>query len=206
MTNFEFGDRLEIDPFPTYNDYIYYDLAADDTRFYTDSENLPYIVKGFTDAHKALNKMVYSKYQTQFRGKILTTKKIKEVMNSARYPIRVVLKGFSYFMGKGFLARHLIENKYEYLFVACVNGAKSVYKDISEVKFFISRNIYLEENKPILPAVKDFMNAHRGDIVITNNIHSYVGEVIKIPPGGTLDQQKKYKKAVVIECLKDVLK
>lgn len=208
MTNFEFADALTIDTFPTHNDYYYGSLIESEMKFFKDSENLPYIIKALGGKSSKLT-IVYSEYLGQFRGRALTTKKIKEIMNTSRYPLAIKLKDNYYNIGKGFLSRknrlgRIIDS--ELLFVACVDDRKSIHNDMSEVKFFISRKVYLEENKPILPAIKDFMNAHTGDVIITNDIRRYVGDTIKTPVGGTLAQQKKYKEAVVLECLGDVLK
>jgi hypothetical protein len=75
-----------------------------------------------------------------------------------------------------------------------------------DIKFFVDKAVYLEENKPIQTAVKDLIGAHVGDVTICNNILDYVGERLTMPRGGSIASRKKYEEAVVRTAIDGILK
>lgn len=210
MTNFDFADELTVDPFTnSYNSYMYVDHRQSSLRFCADSENIPYIIKGFNPqgvAKDPKNTIYLCDSKTQFKGRLLNTKKIKDVMNSSRGAILVSFKDTWYYMGKGYLSLAIGNKEPKMLFVACYNGKKSRLTSLEDIKFFVCRDIFNEEHKVIQPAIKDFINNHVGDVVITNDIGNYVGESIKIPAGSSIAAVKEYTTAVVMECISDVIK
>lgn len=192
MTTLNFKDELTEDPFSISNGFYYSELQSFGLYFQEDSKNYPYILKGEISDKVDLQ---YSDNPNQLRRRLLNTKKIKEVMDSARVPIRVILKGKWYYLGKGFLASSRAETK-ELLFIACVDANKQ-YLTMEDVNFFVSKKIYEDEHKPLQPAIKDLIGAHPGDVTVCNNILDYVGERITMPQGGTIASRKRYQDALV---------
>lgn len=206
MTNFEFADCLRDDPFVDENEYKYSNVWTGETKFCSNSENYPFIFKGQPQRTDPFS-MIYCQSLDQLGSRLLTVKKIKEVMNSSRYPIIFRIKGIHYYIGKGYLSTlHSLAAEPRILFIACINGSTTP-TNLSQVKFFVNRIIFNDDTyKPILPAVKDFMNNHIGDVILTNDISKYVGEKINIPDGLTIAQREKYTKHIVVECLADTFK
>lgn len=207
MTNLKFRDSLVEDTFIADNDYIYASLTPGKIRFCTDSENYPVILQGSSTATNKIT-ISYAYYHNQFNSRVLTAKKIKEVMDSSRYPIMIKLREKTYFIGKGYMGykNNLFDrSEPEPLFVACINGKNKYTNDLKQVKFFVNRKVFNEDYKPMHPVVKDFINYHVGDVIITDEMEKYIGETIKLPVGGDLATQKKYRDAVVMECLDDLM-
>lgn len=205
MTNFEFADSLREDLFVDKNEYHYGNTWVGETKFCSNSENYPFIFKGQPLRGNPFS-MIYCQSLSQLGGRLLTVKKIKEVMNSSRYPIIFKIKGIHYYIGKGYLSiLHSLSAEPRILFIACINGNTNP-TDLSQVKFFVDRSVFKNETyKPILPAIKDFMNNHIGDVILTNDISQYVGESIKIPTGLSILEMERYTKDVIVECLVDTL-
>lgn len=208
MTHLNFADCLTTDPFTNNNHYHYSGIRNALPLVTKDSENVPFILKSQgVGSARGIFKMIYCDYSTQLRSRLLNTKKIKDIMDSSKYPLLFRFKDKWYYIGKGFLAVHTGSgNDPKILFVACYNGKKPNVTSIEEIKFFVCRDIFNEEHKPLQPAVKDFINNHVGDVVVTNDVTNYVGEWIRMPSGLTLAEDKAYKASVVIECLTDVLR
>lgn len=204
MTNFEFADCLSIDPFSDNNEYNYGVTWLGNTKFCKDSENLPYIFKGQIVQSSPFN-MTYCQSTNQLKGRLLTVKKIKEVMNTSRYPLLFRIKDVWYYIGKGYISRVTnLNSEPTILFVATIKGGTNP-RDLSEVKFFVNRAVFtVEAFKPVVPVVKDFMNNHTGDVILTNNINKYIGESIQVPQNLSLSQLENYTKGVVSECIADI--
>lgn len=206
MTHLGFEDELIQNRFTNTNSYIYASVVETNLRFYEDTQNFPFIMRSPWQTDRTVLK--YSPYTNQLRGRLLNTAKIEEVMDTSPMPLMFQIRGKWYMIGKGFLAHvtnmsNFIESV-KLLFVACINGSqRSLRLEIADVRFFISREIYNEEYKAILPAVKNIMLAHTGDVILTSNLNDRVGDKISFPPGGSLGARQAYKRAVMIECLKD---
>lgn len=205
MTNLEFRDGLVDNLFSNNNNYMYGSLIETNIRFYKDCPNYPYIMtNGWEQQDPTI--LTYSCYAYQLRGRLLNTPKIKEVMDSAAMPLTFKIRDNHYLIGKGFLAHITNTNEFtesfKMLFVACIDSSRRRPRNISEVKFFISRDIYREEYKSVLPAVKDIMVGHTGDVILTSSIEDRVGDKIVFPSGGTIADRQKYKRAVMLDCIK----
>lgn len=204
MTNFEFQSGLVTHPFVNNNNYIFSGVTETSLRFFKDCPNYPFIMTSHFQNDPTV--MVYSPYTYQLRGRLLNTARIKEVMDTAAMPLTFKIREKYYMIGKGFLAHitNLTEfgENFNMLFVACIDQSKPV-ESIEDVKFFVSREIYREEYKTIMPAVKDIMVAHTGDVILTSNIGKRVGDKIPFPRGGTVADRLRYKKAVMLEAMGD---
>lgn len=195
MTTLEFKDRLTEHPFSYSNDFYYFDESYRSSGLYFDrtSANYPYILKG---GKSDTTELQYCFYTPQLRGRILTIKRIKEVMDSARIPLLFSIKAKWYLLGKGFMAHHSPDGENKILFIACVDGMKTI-SSIDQVKFYVSKDIYKDCYKSIQPAIKDLIANHTGDVIICNNILDYIGEKISLPLGVSLSSMNRYKEAVV---------
>lgn len=202
MTNFDFYDSLRIHPFTNNNNYTYSGLTNTNLRFFKDCPNYPFIM---TSPHQNDPTVLrYSHYTYQLRGRLLNTARLKEVMDSCPIPLSFKIRERWYLVGKGFLA-HMnsttgFDENLNMLFVACVEMSKPV-ESIEDVRFYVSRDIYKEDYKTILPAIKDFMVGHNGDVILTSNIAKRIGDKIPFPRGGTIADRQRYKKAVMLEAM-----
>jgi len=196
MTTLDFKDKLTENTFSYGNDFVYDENTKKSFSLYfsRDSINYPYILKGGQSNEEELEVSIYS---YQLRSRVLNTKKIKEIMDSSRLPLLFNIKRRNYLLGKGFLAEYIHgEEINKILFVACVDGSKSV-SSMEQVKFFVSKDIYTDEHKALQPAIKDFIGAHPGDVIICKNVLDYVGEKIVFPRGVLISELITYKDAIV---------
>lgn len=203
MTDLNFYDSLRIHPFSgRANNYSFNIQTATNFRFSKYSTHLPFIFKSGYFRDKTEMSFCIGE---QFGGRLLNTDRIKEILNSSPLPIVINIGGKNYLMGKGFLAH--AESLVEYsdsinlLFVAC-NAAKRV-ETMEDVSFYVSRDVYNEEYKAVLPAIKNILAAHRGNIITTNNIAGIITDKIPFPAGGTLKDRQEYNKKIMLECIKD---
>lgn len=202
MTTLDFKESLIENPFSYANNYIYFSEHMRGCGLYFDpkSPNYPYI---FRSNMMVSTELRYSIYNYQLRGRLLNTKKIKEVLNGPKVPLWFSIKGKAYLIGKGFLAESdMRQGAGRLLFVACVDGTKHI-SSMSQVKFFISKEVYTEQNKVIQTAIKDLVGAHDGDIIMCNDILDYIGEKLALPKGGSLAEMNQYKDAVVEAALRE---
>lgn len=204
MTHLDFADRLVHNTFSNNNTYTYVNVRNTDIRFFNDCRIFPFIMKSGYNADQTT--LMYSNHSYQLRNRLLNTAKIKEVMDSSHLPLMFSIKGKWYMIGKGFLAHITNTNNYgeslNLLFVACIDSSK-ITRTISEVKFYVSRDIYKDDYKAILPAVKDIMVPHTGDVILSSNLNNIIGDKIPFPTGGTLEERKDYKREIVIECIRE---
>ena len=204
MTDLNFEESLTVSKFSNNNHYHLGYPKSTGLRFFKDTENLPFIMcSPYQSNHTELQ---YSDSATQFRNRLLNTAKIKDVMNSSPLPLIVKIKGVQYLIGKGFLAQ-VAFNEFEVnmnlLFVACINSSKRHGYEMKDVRFFISRAIYTETYKPVSTAVRDIIENHIGDVIFTSDIQNKIGDVIPFQRGGTLVSRNDYKKAIVMEAIRD---
>lgn len=204
MTNFDFYDGLRLHPFANNTNYIYNGITETSLRFFKDCPNYPFIM--ISPYQRDPTVLQYSPHTYQLRGRLLNTARIKEVMDSAPVPITFKIRDKYYLIGKGFLAHitsltEFTEN-FNMLFVACIHMSKPT-DSIADVRFFVNRDIYKEEYKTLLPAVKDIFVGHTGDVIMTNNIAARIGDKIPFPRGGTIANRLAYKKAVMLEAMGD---
>lgn len=194
MTTLQFKDALTENAFSYSNGFYYSDLRSLGLYFVKKSDNYPYILKG---AEYDDFEMQFSSYSNQLRGRMLNTKKIKEIMDSSRLPLLFKIKMRPYLIGKGFLSTYdPITGEVKLLFIACVDDRKGT-TSIEQVKFFVCKDIYTDEHKALQPTIKDLIDSHPGDVVMCNKILDYIGEKISIPRGGTIAERKSYADAVV---------
>lgn len=202
MTTLDFKDELTENPFSYGNVFMYTgERKSFNLYFSSNSDNYPFILKSGLLENNELQYTIGG----QLRNRILNTKKIKEVIDSARIPLYFRIKDNSYLMGKGFLARYnMYSETYQLLFVACIDDSRAT-TSIEQVKFFVSRELHTDLHKALQPAIKDFVNGHPGDVVLCNNILDYIGDRFSMPRGGTIDSHIKYQRAVVRATLAQVL-
>lgn len=197
MTTLDFADGLIENQFSFHNMYSYYEKYSYGLHFCKDSQNYPFIMKGGMSDDFELE---YVPFTNQLRGRLLNTKRLKEVMNNARIPLYFVIKQISYLIGKGFLSTFDPAGNHRPLFMACVDGMKNI-SSIQQVKFYVSKELYGDSYKAVQPAIKDIVEAHSGDVIMCNNILDYLGERLTFPRGGSLSGLNKYKQAVIRTCL-----
>lgn len=197
MTTLNFADGLVENTFSFGNIFTYDEKSPYGLCFAKDSKNYPFILKGGKSDDFILE---YMSYPNQLRGRLLNTKKIKEVMDVAKIPLYFRIKHRSYLIGKGFLSTYDDSGNHKLLFIACVDGTKNI-TSIDQVKFYVSKDIYLEFYKAVQPAIKDIIAGHTGDIIMCKNILDYIGEKIELPKGVSLPKLNEYKEAVVRTCL-----
>jgi hypothetical protein len=193
MTDLIFRDALTENTFSFYNAYNY-DQKVGSKLYFSRERNYPYILTGGISDDIELE---FSLFTYQLRNRVLTTKKLKEIMNSSHLPIWIKIKSTNYLMGKGFLAQfHPAKHEItKLLFVACINSSNIT--EMKEVKFFISKSVYEEGHKPFHGIIKELVNTHPGDVIICNDLLDYMTERLTIPEGGTVDSRKKYVSALV---------
>lgn len=202
MTTLEFRDELVENTFTYTNSYIYAPKRSTGHCFAQGEDNYPFVMKGGTSDTFELE---FSAYAYQLRNRLLNTKKIKEVMNSSRVPLIFIIKNVAYLIGKGFLSTYDPRNpeNNKLLFLACVDGRK-VIREISQVKFYVSKEVYNEQYKPMHPAIKDIISQHPGDVMMVKNILDYVGLKLVQPRGGSISELERYKEAVVRSSLEEL--
>lgn len=203
MTNMSIRSQLEVNTFTHGNKYHLQGGKILDFVFTKHTPILPVILgRSFVAARRY--SIEYSTYSYQFKGRIISTAKLVEIMDSCPHPILVKMIGDNYYLvGKGFLARSDSEGNFiELLYVAFVpydNTNQSYILD--KVKIYICRSIYKEENNRILPAMKQVMDNFKGEMMLTNDIEQYMGSKIKIPSLRTLDAVNHYKRQLIGFCL-----
>jgi hypothetical protein len=202
MTTLTFADELVENKFVSANSYVYgptgfYGLCFDEA-----SKNYPYIMKSgmFIDTFE----LKYSSFPYQLRNRVLSTAKLKEIMDSAKMPLIIHVRSKAYLIGKGFLSTYDSKGNYELLFLACVSGSKK-HLSMEDVKFFVSKKVYTEEHKAFSSIVKGFVSDHKGDVVTCSEVTDYVGEKISFPLRESLVNMTKYKEALVKATIKEGL-
>lgn len=200
MTTLDFNNCLRENPFAYGNVYSYGTVAGTGIFHSNSDEELPYILRadynGIT-CHRNYE-IYYSTYSEQLYGRVLATSRIKEVLDTAHWPLIIGFpEGSMYLMGKGFLAECAYNTKgtleINPLFVAYFR--KNQKLEIKNIKFYISREVFLlEKHKRVQPAIKDLMLTHEGDVVTTNNISQYVGHKFKFPEFKTVAEKNEFDK------------
>lgn len=196
MKTLEFADRLVEGAFVSNNNYVYNELQTTEYKFFPDSNYRPYILRATGLEGLDGISIKYAAYPYQFGSRVLNTKQIKEVMDSARVPITISTKSGRLLAGKGFLARSTTQ----LLFVACTKGSALVTQ-MSDITFVINRVLWEDENKSIATSIKDFIKDHPGDIIMTYNMEKYIGSIIRLP-GNTDSEYTKNKEKLLKEVIK----
>lgn len=197
MTTLDFADGLVENQFTFGNTYTYSDKRSYGMYFSKESQNYPFIMKGGMSDDFELE---YILNTNQLRGRLLNTKKLKEVMNSAKIPLYFVIKHVSYLVGKGFLSAFDPAGNHQPLFIACADGMKNI-TSIQQVKFYVSKIVYEDRHKAVQTAIKDLVAGHTGDVIMCNNILDYLGERLTLPRRCSLSELNKYEQAVIRTCL-----
>lgn len=202
MTNLQFKDALTENTFSYSNSFMYQtsDYESFGMFFAKDSDNYPYILKGGVSDEENLE---YCAWSYQLQGRMLTSKKVKEVMNSARMPLYFKIRGNEYLIGKGFLSTYSLAG-HKLLFIACINGKKAV-SGMDQVRFYVSKDVYQPDYKMMQPIIKEITAAHPGDVMLVKDIREHIGEKIRLPKGGSLSSLREYKDAVVRTAFSQVL-
>lgn len=210
MITLEFRNELVNNRYSYNNNYVYANAESLGIIYPKSAKEIPFILKADIEArsfHKTddIYEMYYSTYDRQLNGRTLTTNRIKEVLDSARCPILFKIGTGNYLIGKGFLAKYVSKSDYDVLFMATIPTAGTI-TSINEVKYYISRNIYLDINKKLQPVVKDFMALHKGEILITSDMSKYVGFNIEFPYFANISSKKAYTEEVLDYCLDEFSK
>lgn len=201
MKTLDFQDALITNTFSRSNSYAYTPYSYSGIYFNKNQSEVPFI----TRAHVANVSMgdfwhdeeiLYAKSLNQFNGRLVSTAKLKEILDTSRVPLKLKIGDYYYLVGKGFLAYIDSNDNIELLFLACVPTSKKIV-DISQVKFYISRNVYSEVHKKVSPAIRDIVMEHTGDVVITSNIDNHIGLRLVLPDFKTLKEKREYTAEVV---------
>lgn len=214
MISLEFRDNLVNNRFSYYNEYYYNDMESLNIYYTSEDPEIPFILtgNGTSITNKNLHKiedglfeMYYSDYHRQLNGRVLSSAKMKEVIDGARCPIKFRIGSHYYLLGKGFIAHLVDDGNINVLFMATIaNGTKPT--SLLDVKYYISRDIYLETHKKLHPVLKDFLSIHRGDVFITGDIDRFVGHKIPIPLFKSLSERKRYNDQLIDFCVNKLAK
>lgn len=201
MNNLNFQNALTGSKFRYGNEFIFRDLTPLPLMFKKGEKWLPYFSTAVTYHTKEVMQMTPT---LQFGGKSLTVLKLKEVMNSAAVPMIVQVVDKKYLACKGFLAEYKTKTDIDILFMACINSEiKTTH--INDVTFYVSRNVYMEKHKRVMPAVRDFMKDHTGDVLMTSSILKYIGSKANIPSFKTIGERNAWEKQFKAHCVKKIV-
>lgn len=193
MQTLDFRDGLVNSLFSFNNNYEYGDRQLLGFRINKEWDQELYITRammGTTRVHPE-DHLTYSTYENQLLGRVITAIKLREILDSARMPIIIKnSEGAKYLIGKGFLARYHNKRRIKILLAACVFKGVRV-TNISQVKYYVGRDLYMDEHKKVAAAVSDMLDEHKGDVVITNDIMTYVGKPVPIIAVGSLREKKE---------------
>lgn len=202
MKSISFRDGLIVNRYSNSNTYVFEDLVSIPTLFDKTCNEIPYLLYD-KDISTGFIRIQYSA-TPQFRGRTITLSKMKEIVDSAKHPIMVRNCNNQYLMGKGFIAIQEA-SKVKYLFVACIELGKKI-TSMSQIKLYISKEVYKIKYKSIFGMIKEFMVAHSGDVIITNDIDKYIGTKIDFPIFKTLKERKNYMDKLIEESLEQFRK
>lgn len=200
MLTLDFRDALVNNAFRYTNGFNYTNKAGSGI-FLPDKvgEDTPFIARDgryHTDGELILSTSI------QFSRRSVTTAKLKEIMDSARMPIRLTFAGVDIYAGKGFLAMRSGHTLGKLLLIACETMGKPATR-MNQIKYYIARQgIKGDTYKKLTPVIKSFMDAHMGDIVISDDIEQYIGRRIKIPNANTIAEKKEFVTRLLSHCLK----
>lgn len=202
----DFRDELVNNRWSWGNNFVYGNAVSSGIMYPKDYPEAPFILKSGFSWHPAESGVVEMKFADaqQLNGRALTTARIKEVLDGPRMPLRFSVGALLYLIGKGFLAKYNDAGNIEVLFLAI--APKDRVLSMSEVKFYVSRSLYLPEHKKFHNAMKDILSLHTGETILTNNIGKYVGCAINIPNFTSISQKKKFVSDLVIKCLEESYK
>jgi hypothetical protein len=193
MYTLDFRDGLIAHPFSFNNSYTYDDRELLGFRLNKEWDQELYITRamlGTTRIHDE-DHLTYSKYDNQLMGRTITALKLREILDSAKMPILIKsTEGAKYLIGKGFLARYHSRRRIRILLAACVFKGVRI-TNISQVKYYVGRDLYMDENKKVATAVSDMLDAHTGDVITTQDPMTYIGKTSPLIAVGSLREKKE---------------
>lgn len=140
----------------------------------------------------------------QFEGMNATKDKMVELLNIARFPVKVNYGEHQYYVGKAFLAR--IEpdtEEVKYLLVGTFNNTLTKVEDVT---MWVASEVHTDKaNRPAQVIINLFLADFKGDIIITPDVLKYVGDRIDIPEFSTLDEREEHINKIVDFSLKEFL-
>lgn len=204
MTDLNFAPGLRENQFAYDNDY--YVEPSNGTGLFFSEEAFPYVMRGGKNQDESELRICTT--AVQFRNRALSVAKLKELLNICSIPILVDVRKRSYLIGKGFISeyKYTYPSTYTYrlLFVAC--SSSKVVTDMKDIKFFIDRKLYSEENKAFHGIIKEILQPFVGDVIICNDVLSYIGTKINIPQGGSIATSKLYTDSLVRATFTEIIK
>jgi hypothetical protein len=198
MLTLEFKDELTESRFTGGNMFLYGVRKASGIIYSGGEKELPYIFRTSGGYHKD-NELFFC-LDTQFRNRRLDNAKVKEILDSARMPIRITsTSGVNYYIGKGFVGI-LRGGQLHTLFIAVCK--KGLVTDMGQVKFIVSRELYTDEHKKMWSILSPIVYAHPGDVIITANMRKYIGINLEMPTFTTISQKMEYNRRLINYCAK----
>jgi len=200
MITLGFEISLAKNPFGNNNVYVSYGPTPCGIFCDKHSKNYLYILRGeypHAQSSSKVQELYYSSYRFQLGGRFLSTARVKEVLDSSRFPMIIPLKGICFLMGKGFMALLGPGGKISrILFAACTEGDGEC--TIEDVKFFVDGEVLYTDNfRPVRTALKDIVKFHPGDITVTRDVGKYVGDRIITPQFTNLRDLDTYKAMLI---------
>jgi hypothetical protein len=192
MLTLEFKDELVTNKFSSGNRYNYAPKEQLNFRINKESPEEPFIMRATLNGQRVHigDHISYSTNDNQLQNRMISGLKLQEILDSSRMPILVRQADKQYLVGKGFLAAVMPRKRVKLLFVACVPKEARV-TNMSQVKLYISRDLYSDEHKRVAQIIKSIMNTHRGDVVISRDIMSYLGRSLSIAALPSLREKKE---------------
>lgn len=197
-----FANGLTVSRWSWHNEYCYYEISNSGIYFIPDKEKLYILTQEHSHPIKdGVQELYWDIATPQFNQRIPTTIKIKDILNSARTPMKITIDR-DYIIGKGFMAAYN-DGDIDILFAAtCVGKVTSP----NELKLYKSRNVDLPIHKKIKGAIDKTIAEHGGDVIVTNNLNKYIGATISLPPTKTISEAATRDKQLVSECLDELFK
>jgi hypothetical protein len=112
-----------------------------------------------------------------------------ELMDMVPYPILIIYLGKSYLVGKGFLAEYDIDNgTVSPLFVVMAPNRGTWTAD--ELEGIVNKKVYTSDYRNVQVLVQPFIDAIKGDVIVTTDMTRHVAERIIIPSVKSLSARK----------------
>lgn len=215
MKDLFFKLALTIRAYSSDQDYQFKSHAYLPFRFLPILKERPFITTSVqyrvtTNLDKSNDLLVY-KFDSQFRGKVITKAVLMDILNTCPVPIKCKYKKVNYYVGKGFICT-CPDNPYEkpeILWTATipssmVNSDKDTLAP--HIKFYVSKKLRTSEYRHIEVMVEELMSYMPDcDIIVTKDITDYITAKIKLPEFKTITDRKNYLENLKHECFKKVL-
>lgn len=192
MLTLEFRDELVTNKFSSGNRYNYAPKEQLNFHVNKDSSEEPFIMRAQLNGQRVHGNdhISYSTDENQLLCRVISGLKLQEILDSARMPILIRQGDKQYLAGKGFLAAMQSRRRVKLLFIACV-PVNARITNLSQVKLYVSRELYSDEHKRVAQIVKGIINTHRGDVVIARDIMSYIGRTLSIASLTSLRERRE---------------